>query len=256
MSVPLGLREEIVPEHRAFLDKFKDRPGRLLDVGCGDGVFLREAQKYGFEVWRTDFDRKSVKVAQEKWGLKNVFAMSLDEFAEFAKEKDLKFDYITFFEVLEHQDNPKGFLEKVKTLLKDGGYVAGSVPNRESLLTKLAKRGSCGDFPPYHFLRFSKKALMNALKSKGFNEIYISDTRCGNLGLIGQILLTGGFAGKLNVRISKLILFFNNKSREVRMYRIKIFKLLRNIRNLVFLPIGLIGTLISQGNVLYFQAKS
>jgi 2-polyprenyl-3-methyl-5-hydroxy-6-metoxy-1,4-benzoquinol methylase len=38
---------------------------------------------------------------------------------------------ITFFEVLEHQDKPREFLEMVKGLLKEGGYIAGSVPNRE-----------------------------------------------------------------------------------------------------------------------------
>lgn len=56
--------------------------------------------------------------------------MSLEEFSEFAKKEGLKFDVITFFEVLEHQDRPREFLERVKELLKPGGWLAGSVPKR------------------------------------------------------------------------------------------------------------------------------
>jgi 2-polyprenyl-3-methyl-5-hydroxy-6-metoxy-1,4-benzoquinol methylase len=59
--------------------------------------------------------------------------MSLEEFYEYAKEKNLKFDVITFFEVLEHQDKPREFLEMVKGFLKGGGYIAGSVPNRDGM---------------------------------------------------------------------------------------------------------------------------
>jgi 2-polyprenyl-3-methyl-5-hydroxy-6-metoxy-1,4-benzoquinol methylase len=59
--------------------------------------------------------------------------MSLEEFYEYAKEKNLKFDVITFFEVLEHQDKLREFLEMVKGLLREGGYIAGSVPNRKWL---------------------------------------------------------------------------------------------------------------------------
>ncbi len=255
----LGLREEIGPNHRAFLERFKDRPGKLLDVGCGNGVFLKEAQKYGFEVWGIDFDSKSIKVAQEKWGLKNTFAMSLDEFVEFAKERDLKFDYVTFFEVLEHQDNPKGFLEKVKTLLKDGGYIAGSVPNRESLLKKLERKGSYVDFPPHHFLRFSKESINNTLVLSGFNEVYISDIHYRTLGAVGQVLLMGGITAKFNTHIIKLI--YGKKpqpkvlSNETIAFKDKIFVLLRAIRDVFFAPIGLVGKAVSQGGFLYFQAK-
>ena len=119
----MGLRGKIESWHKPFIKRFKDKPGRLLDVGCGDGVFLKELAKYGFDVWGIDFDRKSIKVAQEKYGLKNTFAMSLDEFVEFAKEKGLEFDYVTFFEVLEHQDNPRGFLENVALLHKSKGWL-------------------------------------------------------------------------------------------------------------------------------------
>lgn len=84
--------------------------------------------------------------------------MSLDEFVEFAKDKNLKFDVVTFFEVLEHQDKPKQFLENVGKLLKPNGFIAGSVPNRDFILKEINWKYFSVDYPPHHFLRFSSKA--------------------------------------------------------------------------------------------------
>jgi hypothetical protein len=52
--------------------------------------------------------KKSVENVKRNLGIDTVFAMSLEEFYEYAKERGLKFDVITFFEVLEHQDKTKG----------------------------------------------------------------------------------------------------------------------------------------------------
>jgi 2-polyprenyl-3-methyl-5-hydroxy-6-metoxy-1,4-benzoquinol methylase len=124
-----GLNAKISYNHLAFFNYLPLRKGRLLDVGCGDGVFLKEAQRIGFEVYGIDFDKKSVETAKSQFGLINTFAMSLDEFIAWFPNQ--RFDIITIFKVLEHQDNPKDFIEKLRKLLKPGGYIAGSVPNRE-----------------------------------------------------------------------------------------------------------------------------
>ncbi|MEM5782690.1 MAG: methyltransferase domain-containing protein, partial [Candidatus Aenigmatarchaeota archaeon] len=72
----------------------------------------------------------------------------------------LNFDVITFFEVLEHQDRPKEFIETIKSMLKPGGYIVGSVPNRDSWMWRMSgRRIGKGDFPPNHFLRFSKRSF-------------------------------------------------------------------------------------------------
>jgi len=142
-------------------------------VGCGDRRFLKHAKEKGFEVWGIDFDKKSVENVRKNLGIDTVFAMSLEEFYEYAKEKDLKFDVITFFEVLEHQDKTREFLEIVKGLLKEGGYIAGSVPNRECLLMDVEWIYYHGDHPPHHVLRFSRFSLAKALEINGFSQIEV-----------------------------------------------------------------------------------
>jgi len=62
----------------------------------------------------------------------------------------------------------------VKDLLKPGGYIAGSVPNRESMfLIDLHQKIKKKDYPPNHFLRFSKISLINCLTYINFNDISV-----------------------------------------------------------------------------------
>ena len=148
---------------------------KLLDIGCGDGLFLKKAEEKGFEVYGIDLDKNSVKVANKRLSKGRVYNFSLKDFVNFAKNKGIKFDVITFFEVLEHQDNPLVFLEAVKSLLKPQGLIAGSVPNRESFFQYLNRiLNPQVDAPPHHFLRFSKRSLYNLFYKSGFQNIHIS----------------------------------------------------------------------------------
>jgi len=173
MTTKINLGEN----HKAFFRYFpSDIKGNLLDVGCGDGRFIRYAKEYGYEVWGIDFDKKSVENVKKNFEINTVFAMSLEEFYKYAKEKGLQFDVITFFEVLEHQDKPKEFLKMIKELLKNEGYIAGSVPNRNRLFAEIDWKYYPGDYPPHHFLRFSKESLQKALTMNSFTNVKIFTT--------------------------------------------------------------------------------
>jgi SAM-dependent methyltransferase len=239
--------------------------GRLLDVGCGNGRFLRHAKEQGFEVWGIDFDKKSVENVKRNLGIDTVFPMSLEEFYEYAKEKNLKFDVITFFEVLEHQDKPREFLEMVRGLLKEGGYIAGSVPNRESMFIELI-RYNHADYPPHHFLRFSKSSLEKTLNFSGFKdvEVYKLDFPFAELFPYLEKKLFGNL-DKLKIKLKGMVLGDERKARayaveelmEVSPSKGKAYLLmmLKLIRNAILLPfaLGYVGRLKESGMNLYFQ---
>ncbi|PMP92022.1 MAG: hypothetical protein C0170_03485, partial [Hydrogenobaculum sp.] len=185
---------ELEENHKVFFRLFpKHVRGRLLDVGCGNGIFLKAAKEAGFEVWGIDFDIKSVETAKKLLGVDTIYHMSLEEFYD--KYKDVKFDVITMFEVLEHQDKPMEFINTVRNLLKEGGYIAGSVPNKDGEGTKIFNQKLYkGDFPPNHLLRFGHTSLANYLKSAGFK---ISKIEKFNYNLRGLLfLLECKFFGK------------------------------------------------------------
>ena len=257
--------------HTAFFKYFPSNVrGKLLDVGCGDGRFLRYAKEQGFEVWGIDFDKKSVENAKRKFGIDTIFAMSLEEFYEYAKEKNLKFDVITFFEVLEHQDKPREFLEMVKGLLKEGGYIAGSVPNRESIFQKELHQKIYFwiDNPPHHFLRFSKSSLEKAFNFSGFKdvEVYKSDFPFIELFPYLEKKLFGNL-DKLKIKLKGMVL---GDERKARVYAVEdlakvspnkgkayLLMMLKLIRNAILLPfaLGYIGKLKENGVNLYFHAE-
>lgn len=150
--------------------------GRALDVGCGDGAVLRRLSESGFKPHGLDLDQKSVAIARDKYGLENVSAKTLDEFESECLGQNRRFDLITFFEVLEHQDSPRSFLAQVMRLGRPGGLVAGSVPNRNRFLARLDRKLSDGDLPPHHFLWFSADALEQLLRRSGFVDVQILPT--------------------------------------------------------------------------------
>lgn len=156
-----------------------ERLGSALDIGCGDGAVLSRLAAAGFEVNGIDLDEKSVQVARAKFGLDKVVAITLDDYIAACKQRGLRFDLITFFEVLEHQDAPLEFLSQVGSISKSGSVIAGSVPNRDRFLARLDRRLSDGDLPPHHFLWLSRRSLARLLESSGFKDITID--RVGSL---------------------------------------------------------------------------
>jgi len=167
--------DELSWDHRYFLAHPPRYGGELLDVGCGSGRFLAEAQKLGFKVTGTDFDVTAVESAKTRYGIADVHAMSLEVFAQEFRER--KFDVITCFAILEHVDDIKGFLATTKSLLKPGGYIVISTPNRERWVKPkpipFHETGSIGDYPPVHLTRWNKRCLENALSAGGFADINI-----------------------------------------------------------------------------------
>ena len=148
--------------HRLFLRETK-LGSRLLDIGCGTGVFLKAAQEKGYKVYGIDFDKKSIAVAQTEHNLPNVYAISLEDFV--SSYEGPRFDVITSFEVLEHQEDPNRFMAAVNSLLVAGGFIALSLPNRRRFVDPIVKGG---DYPPHHLTRWDSLSISYFLNKHGY----------------------------------------------------------------------------------------
>ena len=154
--------------HKEFLKwlKASNSPkGTLLDLGCSTGEFINEVQKLGWKVWGNDFDRKAIEVAREAFGLKNVYSLNFDDFFKILNLP--KFDIVTFFEVLEHVDDPPQFVKNVGMLTRDNGLVVMSTPSRERMLVNNLK----ADFPLHHLTRWNEVAAQNLFTRFGFTMV-------------------------------------------------------------------------------------
>jgi len=148
-------------------------PGRSLDVGCADGAVVERLGQSGFDAHGLDLDRKSISAAIANRNLKKMYTGTVTDFARSFDKLVGYFDLISFFEVLEHQADPKQFIQTIKSLAKPGAKIVGSVPNRNRFLVSLDRLLSDGDHPPHHFLWFSTEALRNFLELSGIHNVSV-----------------------------------------------------------------------------------
>jgi 2-polyprenyl-3-methyl-5-hydroxy-6-metoxy-1,4-benzoquinol methylase len=107
--------------------------GSLFDLGSGWGHFLLTAQAMGFGVSGVELSEEPYKYSKDVLGL-NV------QRADFFELNFINcFDVITLWDVLEHIDRPKPFIEKCYKALKPGGIIVIQVPQIDSYISKKLK---------------------------------------------------------------------------------------------------------------------
>jgi len=223
--------------HAPFLKGFSYRKGRLLDVGCGEGSFLVEVQKLGFDVYGIDLDSKSIRAAQEQLGKERVYHMTLAKFVAYAQERDISFDVITFFEVLQHQEEPRKFLENVKRILNPGGWIAGTTPNRNRLLVNIERKAGEVDFPPHHFFWFSYDSLTNLFQKSGFKpNIFLLRGTTARTADVLQVLLLGPLLRNARAKLFTHILNRTGTKKDRTRARKRLAKGYSLVKNISLLP--------------------
>ena len=108
---------------------------RILDVGCGGGIICEPLARLGAKVTGIDFAPNNIKAAKIH-SKKNKLKINYI-YKDIEKSKlEEKFDIILMFEVLEHLDNWKKTIKKIKKNLNKDGIVIISTINR-NLISKL-----------------------------------------------------------------------------------------------------------------------
>ena len=151
--------------------------GRILDVGCGDGLFLEIAKKNGWHINGTELSPYASKYASENLGT-NIFNGELPE----AKFPDDTFDVVTMWHVLEHVRDPKSYFREVHRILKPDGLLILAVPNVNNLIMRVAYRVIRGrkmkifsiDDKEIHLYHFSNKTLKGYFSATGFDCLRLS----------------------------------------------------------------------------------
>lgn len=149
---------------QTFLKK-KLTPGKILDVGCGDGGFLELAQQNGWTGVGFDYETRMIALGKAR-GVE----VHVSEFAAFCASRAAgEFDAITLFDVLEHTPEPLELLGKLIPLLKKGGHVALTLPNAMRPIPFTREEH---DYPPHHFTRWTPEAMRGFLERNGFSVVH------------------------------------------------------------------------------------
>jgi len=139
------------------------RPGKILDVGCGNGNRLVRFQKLGWDVHGQEVDAEAAAEAQRISGVP-VYLGPLEE-AGFA---DGSFDAITMNHVIEHVHDPVRLLQECRRILKTGGALMIATPNAESHGHDRFGASWRGLEPPRHLHLFSRCTLHQTAVKAGF----------------------------------------------------------------------------------------
>lgn len=155
---------------------------RLLDVGCGVGIFLSIAAARGWQCAGVEESPHAIDFVRNRLGIE--CRNTLSEFA------DNDADAMRLSHVLEHIPEPRDALSAMARVLKPDGVLAVIVPNREPLVARAvnavrrlrnpAPRLAGAIYPDMHVLGFSPRSLRNLLSTVGFERIEIFTVSMGS----------------------------------------------------------------------------
>ncbi len=146
------------------------KTGRILDIGCGDGYFLEEARKMGWEVYGTEYTDAAIEVCTEK-GIQ----MHQGQLKPANYGSDY-FDVITSFEVIEHINNPIEEVQNIRSVLRKGGIFYLTTPNFNATERYFLKKDYNIINYPEHLSYYTPKTINYLLTNNGFKKHKILTT--------------------------------------------------------------------------------
>jgi SAM-dependent methyltransferase len=152
-------------------------PGRVLDVGAGDGTLLDALRHQGR-------DALGLELVSTRTDIQAVDIADLDE-RDFAA--------IVFWHSLEHLPRPADALARAADLLAPGGVLVIAAPNSDSIQARLFKERWLALDLPRHLVHLPAGALVERLRALGLRVTRTSHLRGGQVvfgwlhGLVGAL---------------------------------------------------------------------
>ena len=231
-----GKRFGVIIEYLVYLSRVLKRsrinkyvePGRILDIGCGRGLFLNVMRNGGWDAVGTELNKETASYATKVYGLE---VLTGDLIKHKLDEESL--DAININQVLEHLKNPNEVLLECRRLLRRGGLLLISVPDLRSLQFALGKENWFLLDLPFHLFHFTEEGLVGLLKTHGFEirRIKRFSKEYSPFGWLQTLLNASGIPFNL--------LYNLLKSRELRDKRFNVSSRLGTVVTILLLPIYL-----------------
>ena len=139
------------------------KTGRLLEVGCGVGYFLAQAEKY-FETYGIDISPIAIQYAKKNT-TKSILTVGSATNLPF---KNDFFNIVVALDVLEHIHNPLNALIEINRVMRPHGLLLMRIPNTASVGKKLKKEEWHAFRDPSHVSLLSREEWFSILRKSGF----------------------------------------------------------------------------------------
>lgn len=107
-------------------------PARLIDIGCGNGAFVKQAAVAGYISTGIDI---SLPPEEFQHAPGRLYKASVGDFASDANS----FDVVSILNVLEHIREPESFLQTARKLCRPGGWLIFAIPLSTGLIYTLCR---------------------------------------------------------------------------------------------------------------------
>jgi 2-polyprenyl-3-methyl-5-hydroxy-6-metoxy-1,4-benzoquinol methylase len=170
---PIAIRAKEILDSvkmRAILRELPNAPASYLDVGCGDGRFLKVMEKQGVARARNfglELDAAIVRrLADQGY---RVFCERVEDCKSIPENA---VDLITMFHVIEHVDDPNSVVRQLSNWLSPDGVLALETPNIDSLDARTFQKTFWGGYHiPRHWNLFNADTLARLLCANGLRII-------------------------------------------------------------------------------------
>lgn len=154
---------------KGMLEQNNDEKATILEVGSGLGYLTYAISKNGYNITGLDISSDAVNKATKQFG--NLYVCS--DLYQFAGENKGKFDIIILTEVIEHIPDPSGFCDALVTLLKVGGKLAITTPNKSAFTSEEFWET---ELPPVHLTWFSETSFKTIAAKKNLDFSFFDFT--------------------------------------------------------------------------------
>ena len=171
-----GIRRDVVT--LAHLGLESDAPGRVLELGAGDGERLRRMRNRGWQVEGQDVDADADVFRLRAEGV--PVHLGPLESLELAPAS---YDAIVMSHVIEHLPDPIATLTACASLLRPGGKLVAVTPNTRSFGARWYGQAWMALEPPRHLHLFNVDNLADLARRAGFAHIHVRATGANGAGV-------------------------------------------------------------------------
>ena len=142
--------------------RFRKDKLKILDIGCGSGVFLDNISDDRFDKYGIEINPQGYRICKEKRIKTYNQELKSIDFG------DSTFDVITLWHVIEHIDKPYDVMATIKRILKNDGILVIATPNTSSLGFKYGQNLWFHLDAPRHLMLYNEKSLGYLVDKAGF----------------------------------------------------------------------------------------
>lgn len=181
----------------ALVQRWVPPGGRVLDVGCAAGYFLRVMRERGHDVHGVELSEAIAKEAVAALGEDRVHIGTLDDAVEAMNYEPQSFDLVTLWDVIEHVPDPQSVLRRIRELLKPGARLLLETQNVGSRWARMLGRRWHHYKHHEHLFHFTPATIERLLVDCGFETLEIGSAYAGKYVSFAFLAERAGKLGRI-----------------------------------------------------------